>query len=265
LPANSDLTLLSDAARAAGDIARPYWRADPETWDKGDGAGPVSEADLAVNRMLHAELQQARPGYGWLSEESDDSEERLDKERVFIIDPIDGTRAFLNGDSHWSHSLAIAERGQIIAAAVYLPVLDRLYLAARGAGAALNGAPISVSACSDVAGATVLAAKPALDPARWPGGVPPVERHFRPSLAYRLSLVAQGRFDAMLTLRDTWEWDVAAGSLLVQEAGGIVTDSRGLAPHFNNPHPALKGLIAAPSPIHSVLCSHLQPPAPNPR
>ncbi|WP_114287566.1 inositol monophosphatase family protein [Candidatus Halocynthiibacter alkanivorans] len=263
MPANSDLTLLSDAARAAGDIAKPYWRADPQTWDKGDGAGPVSEADLAVNRMLHAELQQARPGYGWLSEESEDSRERLEKDRVFIIDPIDGTRAFLNGDSHWSHSLAIAEQGQVIAAAVYLPVLDRLYLAARGSGATLNGEKISVSARREIDGATVLAAKRVLEPAFWPGGIPPVERHFRPSLAYRLSLVAQGRFDAMLVMRDTWEWDVAAGSLLVQEAGGEVTDSRGNTLRFNNPRPALKGMIAAPSPIHSILCRHLQPTATN--
>ncbi|HHS88802.1 MAG TPA: 3'(2'),5'-bisphosphate nucleotidase CysQ, partial [Rhodobacteraceae bacterium] len=93
--------------------------------------------------------------------------------------------------------------------------------------------------------------------ARWPGGVPPVKRQFRPSLAYRLSLVAEGRFDAMLTLRDTWEWDVAAGSLIAGEAGATVTDQHGKPLAFNHEQPKLPGLLAAPEAIHSALLRHL--------
>ena len=140
----NDLELITQAARAAGGIAMGFFQKDPEIWDKSDNAGPVTEADLAVDKMLSAELRAARPDYGWLSEETEDGAERLQKENVFIVDPIDGTRAFIAGTEHWSHSLAVAKAGQIQAAAVYLPVLDMMFCACLDGGAFLNGAPISV-------------------------------------------------------------------------------------------------------------------------
>ena len=128
MPAH-DLALLTDAARAAGEIALRYWKNTLTVWDKADSS-PVTEADLAVNDMLMAQLRGARPGYGWLSEETPDDTVRLNCEHVFIIDPIDGTRAFIAGERHFSHSLASARNGVVTAAVVYLPALDRLYTAA---------------------------------------------------------------------------------------------------------------------------------------
>ncbi|WP_102109135.1 3'(2'),5'-bisphosphate nucleotidase CysQ [Oceaniglobus roseus] len=253
----TDLELLVRAAREAGGIARPHWRSDPRTWDKGDGAGPVTEADLAVNAHLHALLGAARPGYGWLSEESEDDPARLSAERVFIVDPIDGTRAFIAGETAWSHSLAVAENGRITTAAVYLPVADKLYAAAAGQGATLNGAPIRTSAATDPETATLLASRPVVHPDRWRAPMPTFARHFRPSLAYRLCLVAEGRFDAMLALRPTWEWDVAAGTLIVTEAGGTATSRTGAPLTFNARHPQIDGTLAAAPALHAPLLSRL--------
>ncbi len=256
MPEN-DLALLIDAAKVAGEVAIPYWQQSPKTWEKDEGAGPVTEADLAVNDMLAEQLRGARPGYGWLSEETEDSADRLGHERVFIVDPIDGTRSFIAGEKTWAHSLAVAENGRVIAAVVYLPLRDKLYTAFAGGGAYLNGAPICPSGREDTTDAAVLCARSNLTPVHWQGGVPPVKCHFRASLAYRVALVAEGRFDAMMTLRDTWEWDVAAGVLIASEAGAGVVDRFGQKPIFNNPHPAIAGLIAGTRAVQAGLLERL--------
>lgn len=245
MPERDDFALLIEAAREAGEIARPFWRKHPKTWDKGDGAGPVTEADLAVDKMLNAKLLTARPDYGWLSEETQDTDARLSKDRVFIVDPIDGTRSFIEGDHNWAHSLAIAEHGKVIAAVVYLPMRKRLFAARIGHGATLNGIPLQVSAHPDLTAARLLAARQNLKPEFWTDGCPDFTLRFRPSLAYRMALVAQGRHDAMISLRNTWEWDVAAGTLIAQEAGGAIMDRCGTPPVFNKKIPAFDGFIAA--------------------
>lgn len=253
---NSDLTLLVDAAKAAGDIARGYFKASPEIWEKSDGQGPVTEADLHVNRQLSADLQGARPDYGWLSEETEDGHARLKTERQFIIDPIDGTRAFIEGSKDWAHSMAVAENGVVIAAVVYLPMRGAMYTATLGGGAALNGTPLTALEDKPIDTATVLSSKPNLDPKYWATSAPPFKRAFRSSLAYRLALVGEGRFDGMLTLRPTWEWDVAAGMLIVSEAGGTASDQAGKPAMFNNPHPQINGTVAAGG-IHAALIAAL--------
>ncbi|MEP2782654.1 MAG: 3'(2'),5'-bisphosphate nucleotidase CysQ [Pseudoruegeria sp.] len=255
-----DLQLLIKAAQASGEIAAQFWRHDPEIWDKSDNAGPVTEADLQIDTMLRDTLCAARPDYGWLSEETEDGTDRLSRDRLFIVDPIDGTRSFIKGSPTFAHSIAIAEKGQVTAAVVYLPMLDRLFTAERGGGAFLNDAAIGVSQQSDIGTATVLAAKPNLDPVFWAPDVQTPDRHFRSSLAYRLSLVGQGRFDAMLTLRSTWEWDVAAGALIAQEAGALVTTAYGGPAIFNNPTPKLAGMIAAGPDLHCAFLDCLRPP-----
>lgn len=252
----SDLSLLIDAAQEAGRIACGFAGKNPEVWDKADGAGPVTEADLAVNRMLDAELRAARPDYGWLSEESPQDDARLNDERVFIIDPIDGTRSFIAGDSTWAHSLAIAEKGKVTAAVVYLPLRDKLYTAELGHGAHLNGDVIAVGSRPDLIGADILATKPAMDAKNW-HALPDVKRNHRPSLAYRLSLVAEGKFDAMFTFRPTWEWDVAAGDLILQEAGAITSDRHGAPLIFNNKDPRLAGMIGANATLHQSISDAL--------
>lgn len=251
-----DIALLIDAARAAGDIAKGYFNASPEVWEKSGGQGPVTEADLHVNRQLSQDLQTARPDYGWLSEETEDGDARLTTERQFIVDPIDGTRAFIEGSKDWAHSIAIAQNGIVTAAVIYLPMHDALYAATIGEGATLNGRPILATPEKAIDTATVLSAKPNLDPKYWATMVPPFKRMFRSSLAYRMALVAEGRFDGMLTLRPTWEWDVAAGALIVTEAGGLVSDQKGKPAIFNNPHPQINGMVAAGG-IHSTLITAL--------
>ncbi|MCK0096966.1 3'(2'),5'-bisphosphate nucleotidase CysQ [Yoonia sp. F2084L] len=260
----TDLALLVDAARHAGDIAKHYFRQDPDITEKPDGAGPVTAADLAVNAMLESNLQSARPDYGWLSEETEDNAARLSTTRQFIIDPIDGTRAFIEGSKDWAHSLAIVENGQPVAAAVYLPMRDMMFAASAGGGATLNGDPIHTTDAA-LDGATILGAKPNFDGRFWKQGVlPPIKRKFRSSLAYRMCLVAQGAYDGMITFWPSWEWDIAAGALIITEASGTVTDQHGDNLRFNNAHPQVPGVLAAGQPLHADLLARLEPQQPNP-
>ncbi len=257
MPAH-DLPLLIDAARMAGRVATSFAGKSAQRWDKPGGAGPVTEADLAVNAMLESSLQLARPDYGWLSEESEDTAHRLSRDRVFIVDPIDGTRSFVEGSNTWAHSIAVAERGVITAAVVYLPLRDKLYAAALGQGATCNGSPITASVRTPLDQSTILTAKPALMEKHWKAkAVPTFKRSYRPSLAYRLALVAEGRFEAMLTLRQSWEWDIAAGALIAAEAGGIATDRTGAALRFNNADPRLNGVVAGGRPACTALIDAL--------
>lgn len=260
--ARADLGLLAQAAVSAGDIARRHFGTGPTTWDKGAGQGPVTEADLEIDAMLRARLLAARPGYGWLSEETEDNAARLTAERVFIVDPIDGTRAFIDGQKGFAHALAVAEGGRVTAALVYLPLLDLTYSALAGGGAWLNGRPLAslpqTGAKAMVEGARLLASRKQMSPEYWrAGAVPDVARHFRPSIAWRLCLVAEGAFDATLAQHDTWEWDTAAAALIATEAGARVTDALGTALRFNRPHPASRGLLAAPPGLHAGLLARL--------
>ncbi len=233
-----------------------YTRDALDIVDKADNQGPVTAADLAVNTHLNTILRTARPTYGWLSEETPDDTARLTHDTVFIIDPIDGTRAFIDGQDTWAHSLAIATRGAVTAAVVHLPVLDLMFAASLGGGATLNGAPLRPGTKDNLNAAEILTHKATMDARYW-RRTPPFKRVFRSSLAYRLALVAQGRFDGMMTLRGAWEWDIAAGSLIVSEAGGCVTDRTGGALTFNNSHPKQDGVVAANQQLHAQICAHL--------
>lgn len=253
-----DLALLTDAAREAGRIALRYWRRNPQVWDKGGEHGPVTEADLAVNDMLKARLLAARPDHGWLSEETPDDPVRLAHASVFIIDPIDGTRAFIAGEETFAHSLAIAHQGRVTAGVVFLPALDRIYVASESSPPLKDGQPITASTRDRLEGANILTTKANLAPEKWPGGVPEIERHFRASLAYRLCLAAEGRFDGMLTLRDAWEWDIAAGGLIAERAGAVVTDRHGTPLRFNTPGAMAEGVLALPPAPHADALRRLQ-------
>lgn len=234
-----------------------FWRQNPQVWDKGGDHGPVTEADLAVNDMLKATLLAARPGYGWLSEETPDTNNRLSAQRVFILDPIDGTRAFVAGEDNFAVSLAVAEAGRVVAGAVMMPAKNRLYTGETGGPARCNGVEIRVGTRADLVGSNLLATKANMEPSHWPGGVPDLKRSFRTSLAYRLCLAAEGRYDGMITFRDTWEWDIAAGSLICECAGARVTDRRGAALRFNTPGAMTAGVIATNPALHSAIMARL--------
>lgn len=248
---NDDLTLLIEAAARAGVIAKQHFGKDPKVYDKG-AEGPVTVADLAIDAMLNETLRAARPDYGWLSEETEDTDARLSHEHVFICDPIDGTRAFIEGGKSFSHSLAVARGGVVTAAAVFLPMRDKMYAASLGAGATMNGTALRVTQTAVLADATALTTKGNMQAHHWQD-VPVISKAYRPSLAYRMSLVGEGRFDAMMTFRPTWEWDIAAGALIIAEAGGIVTDGYGGALRFNGESAQMDGVLAGSPNVHGAL------------
>jgi len=255
----ADRDLLVAAALEGGEIAMRHFGKAVTTWEKADDAGPVTEADLAINAMLAGRLRAARPAYGWFSEESEDDTDRLAAEHVFVIDPIDGTRAFIAGEKGFSVALAVARAGKITAAAVHLPARGETFAAALGHGATKDNAPIRASAENRLDHATVLAAKWQMRAENWPGGQPPLDRHFRSSLAWRLCLVAEGRFDTMVTIRDSYEWDIAAGTLIAAEAGVRVTDGHGAPMTFNSARGMQAGVIAAPPALHGQIMRYRAP------
>ena len=250
----SDLALLIDVAEAAGRLARRFWRRMPDTWEKPDAAGPVTEADLAIDRLMRARLMAARPDYAWLSEESDAAP---GLGRGFIVDPIDGTRAFIAGDRAFAHAMAVVEDGRTVAGVVFLPLLGKLYAAERGAGATLNRQPIRVRRRRNLDGSEALATRSVLAPGNWQGPAPRLSRHVRAALSYRLCLVAEGRFDLVLSLRETWHWDSAAGGLILEAAGGRLTDAAGRPIDFAAGPPISAGLIGAGAALHARVLSRL--------
>uniref|UniRef100_UPI0035B09980 3'(2'),5'-bisphosphate nucleotidase CysQ n=1 Tax=Paenirhodobacter enshiensis TaxID=1105367 RepID=UPI0035B09980 len=255
----ADLALLLEVAAAAGPLALSYWKHAPDAWEKDAGAGPVSEADLAVNALMEERLRAARPDYGWLSEESADDPARLGRERVFIVDPIDGTRAFLNEEGGFAHAIAVAERGRVVAAVVSLPVMELVYSATAEGPALRNGTEIRVSDTARADGCRVLTSKLSTDPVQWRGPVPVFRHELRSSLAWRLCLVAEGRFDATLSLRPAWEWDTAAASLIATRAGALATDRCGVALQFNGPSAQSNGVVVAPPVLHAEFITRLRP------
>lgn len=251
----TDIELLKAAAAEAARIATSYWSGKNEVWEKSPD-NPVSEADLAVDEFLNDALRGARPEYGWLSEETADTRDRLNKRSVFVVDPIDGTRAFIAGRRTWAISLAVVTDGKPTAGVVYLPLREKFYAANKGEGATLNDRPIRVSTTTKLETAHVVGNKATMDPKNWKTVPKIAEREYRPSLAYRMCLVAEGRCDAMISFRDSWEWDVAGGSIIATEAGAILTDRDGLPPVFNSEPAALPGVIVAPLSMHTALMAH---------
>lgn len=257
----ADLALLTDAARAAADVARRHLARGVSGWEKPEGQGPVTEADLEIDTMLRSRLTAARPGYGWLSEETEDDAARLDARDLFIVDPIDGTRAFAAGDPGFCHALAVARGGVVTAALVHLPMLDVTYTACAGAGAWRNGSVIRTPPRSGLAGARILASRDQLHPRHWPGGLPELSRHSRASLAWKLCLVAEGAFDAAAGLGRTWHWDSAAGGLVAREAGAQVLDRFGQPLRYNTAEPFSRGILAGPAAVVAGLLDALGDPA----
>ncbi|MGV3491863.1 MAG: 3'(2'),5'-bisphosphate nucleotidase CysQ [Devosia sp.] len=251
-----DRDMLRSAAVAAGIIASGYFRTDLKTWTK-ENASPVSEADIVLDDYLRKTLLDARPDYGWLSEETADTPERLLHRRAFVVDPIDGTRGFINGEDSWTVSLAVVEDGVAIAGVVYAPARDEMYDAALGAGARLNGRPLvrqrhpgRVLPLIPAAGAVHQELQAlGLEYKRGPA---------YPSLAYRLVQVATGHLDAAVARRGAQDWDIAGAACILAEAGIGFEDVCIGALRFNRPeirHGALAALGEASlkAPLHAAL------------
>lgn len=241
--AENDLQLLLDAAREAGEIAMRYFGKDPEVWMKA-GQSPVSEADYAADTFLRETLGAARPDYGWLSEETADSAARMTARRTFVVDPIDGTRGFLEGNSAWCVSVAVVEAGRTIAGVLDCPARDEIYSALPGKGAYKNGARISVREPGpdlEIGGPQRFVD---LLPEEWRRRVQRMPHV--PSLAYRLAMIAEGSIDATFVKPNAHDWDIAAVDLILSEAGGRLLDARGAEPAYAAAVPR-HGLLVAGS------------------
>lgn len=245
-----DHDLLMAAVREAGALALSHFEAGVTAWDKMPDH-PVSEADLAVDRLLHERLVAARPGYGWLSEESVDDPRRLDCRRVWIVDPIDGTRAFVARRPEFSVCAALVEDGLPVLAAVFNPATAEFFAAAAGQGATLNGLKIHASRRDDLAKARLLASKSRhFKTAAWEAAAPGASFSYRNSIAYRMALVAAGRFETAISLTEKADWDIAAADLIVREAGGQATTTAGAAFRFNQPRPIHPNVITSGPGVH---------------
>lgn len=252
-----DVDLLSRVVREAGAIARTIFDRPCETWDKKDGS-PVTEADLAVNEYLREHLCAARPDYAWLSEESEDQPWRFTANRIFVVDPIDGTRAFVRRLPQFAVSIAVLERERPIAATIYNPMTDECFTAAAREGARLNGAPIRVGSRESLEGCRMLASAAALSHPRWaPWPAMHVENPI--SIAYRAALIAGGTFDAALTMGRLHDWDLAAADLIVREAGGHITAVDGAALRYNKLDAVQPPVLVAAPRLHAVIRSRLGP------
>jgi myo-inositol-1(or 4)-monophosphatase len=236
--------------RDGGAIAMKFFRGTFKSWTKGKGDSPVSEADIAVNDLLRERLPVS--GDGWLSEESENDATRLDARRVWVVDPIDGTRAYIAGRKDWSISVALVEAGRPVVAAVFAPAADEMFLATAGGGADCNGAPIRVSAGAGLDGARVAGPNRLLDwiAGRHPGLVAMPRVH---SLALRLVRVAQAELDGAIAGGHAHDWDLAAADLLVHEAGGVMTALDGQTLRYNRPEPTHAVLVAAGRERHAAL------------
>lgn len=241
--ADDDLALIRNAAREAGEIAMRYFRNDPDVWMK-SGSSPVSEADIAVDRFLRKTLSEARPDYGWLSEETVDTPGRLSARRTFVVDPIDGTRAFIDGRDIWCVSIAVVEDGLPFAGVLECPAKGEFYEAGAAGPALLNGTEIKVA--REISPSPRIAGPKALlraAPAFMRSG-PDIA--YIPSLAYRLAMVASGALDATFVRPHSHDWDLAAADLILRRAGGRLIEQDGTQPVYAGADPR-HGALAAGS------------------
>jgi myo-inositol-1(or 4)-monophosphatase len=249
---------LAAIVREAGALAASTFRGTYKSWTKGGGS-PVSDADIAVDNFLRERLPRLVPG-GWLSEETEDNSARLGTNRLWIVDPIDGTRAYVAGRTDWAVSIALVEDGRPVAGAVFSPMEDGLYLAIAGEGATRDGVAISASDGVGFDQARVAGPKPMIErlAKAEPGIVAEPKVH---SLALRIARVATGRLDVAFAGGNSHDWDLAAADLLVHEAGGALTTFAGQPLIYNRAEAQHAALVAAGRARHRRLIDIVRDPS----
>jgi myo-inositol-1(or 4)-monophosphatase len=247
---NELLDAVSAAAREAGQVAMARWRGEFAHWDKTPGE-VVCDLDLELDALLIERLGGIDPEAGWLSEETVDSAERLLVPRVWVVDPIDGTRDFVRGRRGWAVSVALVEGGRSIIGVLDAPARDEHWAAAVGEGATLNGSRISTSARTALSGARV----PADILPKADGDLVMVEKPN--SIALRMAMVARGEADLLAAMRWGHEWDIAAAALIAEEAGATVTDALGRKLRFNSTKGEMFGVLACAPGIHAAAVERL--------
>lgn len=248
------LAAVADIARDAGRLAMARWQTDFRRWEKAPG-NPVCAVDLEVDALLRERLSALLPDAGWLSEETIDSAARLGAERVWVVDPIDGTRDYLRGRRGWAVSVALVEDGAVRIGILAAPARNELWVAQAGQGATRNGKALQAGSRTQLPGARV----PADQLPRTDRDLVAVEKPN--SIALRMALVAADEADLVATVRWGNEWDVAAAALICQEAGATVTDALGDPLRFNRPQPTAFGLLCAAPGIHGAAAERLAPRA----
>lgn len=262
---NCDLTLLRLAALEAGHIARRFFQKDEtKTWNKSQDKSilnPVTEADIAINDFLAAHLRAARPDYGWLSEETKDDGSRQSCEHSFIIDPIDGTRAFIDGRPHFTICIAVLKTdtsanpptARAISGVVYNPMTDEMYSAQAGQGATLNDSPITPSPIAAIENCAMIGYPRKFRRAKWPD----MNVTILNSMAYRIVRVASGQNDATVSFTPKSDWDLAAAVLIAQEAGAMISDLDGHDFNFADDNTSNHGVICAGPKLYPLLLQRL--------
>lgn len=238
-------------AREAGGIALDFARNGAKRWVKGDNS-VVTEADMFIDGFLRERLTAIEPSFGWLSEETADTPDRLGHERVWIVDPIDGTRAFVEGVPVWVISIALVERGRPVLGMIFNPTRDEMFQARSGGGACLNGGKLVVSGRRMLAGAQIVGPRSMMDDLDGIGA--DISRApYVYALAYRLANVAANRVDAAVASTRSKDWDIAAADLIIHEAGGKLLEIDGEPPRYNLPSPVHRPLIGAAEPLNAAI------------
>lgn len=244
------LAAVAEVAAEAGRLAMARWGDDFGRWEKSPG-NPVSDIDLEVDALIRDRLTAIDPDAGWLSEETADNEDRLACERLWVVDPIDGTRDYLRARPGWAVSIALVEHGVPLLGVLDAPARGEIWCAAAGQGATRNGVVVRVGTRTDFAGSRV------------PNDVlPKADSDLvlvpKPnSIALRIAMVAADEADLVATLRWGFEWDIAAAALIAMEAGATVTDAFGVPLVFNTPTAQAFGVLATVPGIHAAAVARI--------
>ena len=256
----ADLVTLRAVAREAGDLAMSFLRkGNVKTWDKSKGH-PVTEADIAVNNLIRERLMAARPDYGWLSEETALDNSTRSRPRVWVVDPIDGTRAFMRDEPYWCIGLGLIEHDKARVGVVHAPQLAQTYEARFGGGAYLNNTAIEVSDCTAETACRLIASQAMLDHPGWntPWPAITIAEPTPNATLLRMCWVASGDWDGALALSCKSDWDLVAGTIIVSEAGGIASTHLAESYAFNRAEPAQRSLLAAGKVLHSLLSARVK-------
>lgn len=250
------LTAATAAVQAAGDMALGFFRGAHRRWEKGPGQ-IVTEADIAVDSLLRRRLGELLPDAGWLSEETADDGSRLARRRVWVVDPIDGTRSFAAGKPEFTVCVALVEDGAPVLGLVLNPATGELFHAARDGGAFLGEQPIRARDPAGLAGARIGISSTERHRDALAAALPGAEPIAIGSLAYKLVLIAAGRLDGYVSRRRAHDWDIAAAHLIMTEAGAVLTDATGAAIVYGQPESWRQGLIAAGPALQRELVARL--------
>jgi myo-inositol-1(or 4)-monophosphatase len=248
-----ELNLAREAALSAGEILERYFRDRGFEIDQKGKDNPVTTADFEADHEIKRLLRPPFPEYGWLSEETADNPDRLSRRRVWIVDPLDGTKEFIKGIPEFVVSIALAEDGQPILGVTYNPIRREMFWCVRGSGCYMDSQAVRVTLTPSLAHATVLASRSETSRGEWKSYEGKLRVNPIGSVAYKLALVAAGRADATFTRTPKSEWDIASGAALIVEAGGRITDIDGSEMRFNKPSVKLKGFVASNTLLHEEI------------